>query len=382
VETLTARELLKNKVIDVFNKYNKVLVKAGTGVGKSKIGLELAIDTQEPWVILVPSTILHQTWKDEAAKWGYSEDRWNPEIYCYASAHKLDPVSVKGTNVILDEAHRVTERNWPFIKAFLGTHGKLICLSATVPYKKKDLLAELGIFKEHTVNYSLDSAVEDNLVSDYKIEVVQFPLANTTKEVEAGKKGAKFMVTEQQGYTFVDQRARQAMYFNNPNAIKFAMLNRMRYIYNLPSKLRLAQLLLSKLPKDKKVLIFCGSIMHANAVCPHRYHSKTTLDDYEAFCEGKIHQLAVVQSVAEGVNIPNIDYAILMQVQSEDLHTIQKIGRALRKTDDPDKCSRIVIFEAQSTQDSKWVANAIQSFDPAKVDYISLSQILNKGLTV
>jgi superfamily II DNA or RNA helicase len=303
------------------------------------------------------------------------------QMFCYASAHKLeDNDGVEGANVILDEAHRVTERTWPFIKAHLGTNGKLICLSATVPYKKKDLLEILGITREHTVTYTLDSAVEDNLVSDYRIQILQFPLDNTVKQVEAGRKGNKFMVTEDQGYRYVDQNARQSLYSNNEQLKKFRMLARMRYIYNLPSKLEIARQILAQIPADKKVIVFCGSIAHANAVCPYRFHSKTDDEDYIAFNEGRIHQLAVVQSVAEGVNIPNIDYAVLMQVQSEDLHTIQKIGRALRKTDDPNKCSKIIILEAMGTQDSKWVANATKSFDISKVDFVSYSQFKSKGL--
>lgn len=340
--------------------------------------------TKEPWIVMVPKIPLYQTWRDEIKKW-YPLDMSSvmrfEQILCYASAHKLTPTGT-GHNLVLDEAHRITDRSWPYIKAMLGTTGKLICLSATVPYKKKDLLQHLGITKEQTVAYSLDSAVEDNLVSDYRIQVIQFPLDSSKKNIEAGKKGAKFFTTEQQGYAYADQKARQALYSNNENLKKFMMLNRMRFIYNLPTKLEIAQELLRQIPANKKVIVFCGSINHANAVCQYRYHSKTTDADYQAFCEGKINQLAVVQTVAEGVNIPNIDYAVLMQVQNEDLHTIQKVGRSLRKTDDPNKCSKVIILEATGTQDSKWVANAIQSFDPTKIDYVSQSQFNNKGLTL
>lgn len=377
------RAELALKINSIFKQHGKVLLKMGTGAGKTKLALELAASTGEHWTILIPRKPLFKTWHDENLKWNLIMDGKNMQMFCYASAHKLENNDgVEGKNVILDEAHRVTERTWPFIKALLGTSGKLICLSATVPYKKRDLLEQLGIFKEHTVTYTLDSAVEDNLVSDYRIQIIQFPLNSSKKQIEAGKKGAKFFVTEQDGYRFADQRARQAIYSSKPDSVKWAMLARMRFIYNLPSKLEITRFLLSQIPKDKKVIVFCGSIQHANSICPHRFHSKTDDEDYIAFNEGKIHQLSVVQSVSEGVNIPNIDYAILMQVQSEDLHTIQKIGRSLRKTDDPNKCSKVIILEATGTQDSKWVASATQSFDPTKVDYISHSQLLNKGLTL
>lgn len=377
------RKEIAAKVNYVFKKYGKVLLKMGTGAGKSKLALDLAVETKEPWTLLVPRRPLFKTWNEEMIKWNHLDFGKDLEMLCYASAHHLENNDgAEGMNVILDEAHRLTDRSLPFVKAMLGNKGKLICLSATIPYKKRVLLEQLGIYSEQIVSYTLDTAVEDNLVSDYRIQVIQFPLNNTDKNVEAGAKGNRFMVTEQQGYQFVDQRARQSLYISNPNTKKFMMLARMRFIYNLPSKLEMAKVILSQIPPEKKVIIFCGSILHANAVCKHRYHSKTDDADYDAFCAGTIHQLAVVQSVAEGVNIPNVDYALLMQVQSEDLHAIQKIGRSLRKSDDPNKCSKIIILEATGTQDSKWVGNSLQSFDHSKVDYISSTQILTKGLSL
>lgn len=372
-----ARKELQEKTFKVFNKYNKILIKAGTGSGKTKLGIELAWLSKDSWVILVPRIPLFKTWADELSKWGLHLEY---NIFCYASAHKI-PVYSGDRNVILDEAHRLTERSLPYVKALLGTTGKLICLSATIPNKKKELLIQLGITKDQIISYSLDTAVEDDLVADYRIQVIQFPLDNTKKQIQAGKKPNYFAVTEQEGYRFADQRVRQATYSSRPDSFKWASLSRMRFIYNLPSKLELASLLLKLIPADKKVIVFAGSILHANTVCKHRYHSKTDDKDYNDFCNGKINQLAVVQSVAEGVNIPNVDYAILMQVQKEDLHAIQKIGRILRKsTDGLSKIGRVIILEATGTQDTKWVESAISSFDKNKIDYLSGTQVINKGI--
>lgn len=373
-----ARELILKESIEVFKAKGKVLLEFATGTGKSSIALSLAVPTNEEWIILVPRIPLFKTWEQEMIKWGYEDFINKSEISCYASAHKLPALT--NANVILDEAHRLTERSWPYIKRLLGNTGKLICLSATIPYKKRAILAELGVTSENTVKYNLDSGVEDNLITDYRIKVIQFPLDNVNKQVQAGRKGNYFLTTEQAGYQYVDQKARQALFSGDEKFKKFMMLARMRFIYNLPSKLEIARLILDQIPDNKRIIVFCGSILHANAVCKHRFHSKTDDKDYENFCNGKINKLAVVQSVAEGVNIPNIDYALLMQVQKEDLHTIQRIGRSVRKSDDPNKTSGVFILEAQGSQDSMWVASAISSFDKNKIDYISYSQLLNKGL--
>lgn len=373
-----SRLALFQKVEQAYQTHDShVLVQAATGSGKTKIACDLSDAAHQDWTILVPRKPLVKTWEDELVKWGYEDLLKRIKILCYASAHKLIPGN---NNIILDEAHRLTDRSLPFVKDFKGT-GKLIALSATIPGKKRELLEQLGIEHSNTIKYSLDDAVDDDVVADYSIKIIQFALDTVTKNVQAGKKGAYFMTTEAAGYVFKDQRVRQSIYSQNSQMIKFAMLERMRFIYNLPSKIHLAQEVLKAIPADKKVIIFCGSINHANMMCTHRYHSKTDETDYNAFCEGKINKLSVVQSVAEGVNIPELDYAILMQVQSEGLHAIQKIGRLVRKsTGDPDKVGKVIILEATGTQDTKWVSNAMQSFDPAKIDYISATQFLNKGL--
>jgi superfamily II DNA or RNA helicase len=374
---LSARASLFKEVLEAYTSHNnKVLIQAATGSGKTKMAIDLAENTGTRWTILVPKKPLVQTWKDEIVKWGYKDFLEKIDVLCYASAHKLP---AGNNDIILDEAHRVTERSQPFIKAFVGT-GKVIALSATVSKQKKLLLEDLGIERSNTIRYTLDDAVADDLVADYNIRIIQFPLDNQKKTVEAGTKLKKFYTTELQGYIYKDQMARQAMYSQNQQLIKFRKIDRMRFIYNLPSKLELTQKVLELLPQDKKIIIFCGSIDHANIVCAHRFHSKSSDVDYKAFCEGKINRLSVVQSVAEGVNIPELDYAILMQVQSDKLHTIQKVGRLVRKNQDAGKVGQVIILEALGTQDSVWVKKAMLGFDATKINYISSSQLLNHGL--
>lgn len=370
---------LFNKVKQAYLSHNNhVLCQMATGSGKTKIACDLAnLTTDEEWTILVPRKPLVKTWEDELNKWGYTDLLKRVNILCYASAHKLTPGN---KNIILDEAHRVTDRSYPYIRLFNGT-GKLVALSATIPAKKKLLLEGMGIQHSNTIKYTLDDAVDDDITADYNIKVIQFSLDSTTKNIQAGRKGNYFMTTEAQGYVYQDQKVRQAIYSQNSNLIKFTMLARMRFIYNLPSKLHLAHEVLKAIPQDKKVIIFCGSINHANMICNHRFHSKTDDTDYNAFCDGTIKRIAVVQSVAEGVNIPEVDYALLLQVQSESLHFVQKVGRIVRKSkNDPNKVGKIILLEALGTQDSKWVASAMGAFDPQKIDYISATQFLNKGL--
>lgn len=370
------REKLFRLAKQIFEQQNRVLCQYATGAGKTKVAIELSSAGEEFWQILVPKRSLIQTWQDEMIKWGYEDLLGKVKIICYASAHNLQPGN---NNIILDEAHRVTDRTLPYIKAFVGT-GKIIALSATVPEEKKLLLVHLGIYPTNTVKYDLDTAVDDDIIADYDLKIVQFPLDDQRKNIPSGTKANLFMVTEKQGYQYAEDQLKLAYNMGNPQVINFRIRKRMHFIYQLPSKLDLAGHILSRIPLDKKVIIFCGSIDHANFVCQHQYHSKTTKKDYDDFCAGNINRLAVVNSVSEGVNIPQLDYALIMQAQKDSLHLIQKMGRLLRKSEDPAKVGKVIMLECIGTQDSKWVQSAIAPLDKSKIDFISYQQVLNKGL--
>src|SRR6478735_3199532 len=163
-----AREKLAAKAKLVLKQFNKVVCQFATGSGKSKVALDFSVETGENWHILVPRIPLFKTWSDEIDKWGYTSHKSKFTILCYKSAGKLpvEPTG-RGINIILDEAHRVTESSIIAIKKALGTHGKLICLSATIPLKKRLILEQLGLQDAHYVKYSLDRSVKDNLVADY-----------------------------------------------------------------------------------------------------------------------------------------------------------------------------------------------------------------------
>ena len=62
----------------------------------------------------------------------------------------------------------------------------------------------------------------------------------------------------------------------------FLILQRMRFIYNLPSKLEAAKYILKHIiPIEDRTLIFCGSIAHAEELSKNTYHSKTDDIDLE-----------------------------------------------------------------------------------------------------
>lgn len=369
-----AREKLFKECREVFIREMRLLLEGATGVGKTKICLELLKEhintTGEKWDIVVSNTRLISGWYDQIKEWGYEELLKSVHIYCYQSLHKYNRI----TNMILDESHKITDKKLVYIKAKTG--GKsVIALSGSMIPEKRALLKDLGIVNQNTVKYSLDRAVINNLVTPYEISIIETLMDNLKKTVTAGTKDKPFMVTEQQAYDFLSKKVRQAMMSKNSKNIKFKLLERMHYIYNLRSKLIAAKKIINLLPDDKKTIIFCANINQANAVCKYRYHSKTDDTDLKLFCEGKINRLAVVEGVTEGVNIPELDYAFVIQIQSNKTKILQKIGRLLRKTSNVNKIGKVFILSTLLSQDSKWVKKALEDFNPSRIKYLSYSNI-------
>jgi superfamily II DNA or RNA helicase len=373
-----SRENLLADAQQIFRHDNRVVVESGTGTGKTYIALQLIQEHfkkhGEPWEIIVPNRKLIQGWIDEMDKWKMGKLIPHVHIYCYQSLHK----HTIARNVVLDESHRITEPKKDMLLAKVTQHNRaIIALSASMSFEKSQLLMELGLNGSNTVKFSLDQAVSSDMVAPYKIDVVEVPLDMTTKNVPGGSKKNPFMTTEHAGYQYVDKMANQAIMSKDQNFAKFKILARMRFIYNLPSKIQAAKDILAILPKNKKILIFCGSINQANVMCKNRYHSGTDDEAYEKFCKGKIMRLSVVEGVTEGVNIPELDYILMIQMKSSKTQAIQKIGRLLRKTSNKKKVGHVIIINAIGTKDNNWCVKALQSFDKSRVTYVSYNQVLN-----
>ena len=94
-------------------------------------------------------------------------------------------------------------------------------------------------------------------------------------------------------------------------SIKFARLARMRFIYNLKSKTKVAKYMLEKMiSRDERTLIFAGSIATAEKLESNSFHSKSNGKAFDKFMNKEINRLSSVKSLNEGVNIPDLDNAL------------------------------------------------------------------------
>lgn len=375
-----------------------------TGTGKSKIPINVLLKVAEAGVLprvllIVPTKKLRDSnWKKEFEKWGAGEIYPHIQRTCYASLHKI-----KGQEfdlVIGDEFHNSTDANAVFYKN--NTIHKLIALTATDPRNTNEDKRKL--FKKLKVVYNLplDIAVRLRLVASYEITIVDCLLDNTEVNTEVFVKKQRYLVTEKEGYTIRDDVTESAIRrggWDKQNQI----MSRMRFIKNLPSKVKNAKFILQNfIPAHHRKLIFCGGIEQAIELSPYRYFSKPSakkddppekkervrriLAEYagdkwiDAFIDEEIDEISCVSALNEGHNLPNVDTMLVIAIESGELTITQQIGRAIRYR--LGHIGKVIILRYKETKEADWVANALSGFDQNKIRYVSMEDILNGTVNV
>jgi len=363
----------------------KGAIDAATGVGKSYFAIKECIDlvSKRPRakiLLVVPTEELRDNnWKDEFLKWG-AIDIYNNNVrrVCYVSLHKIK--NEQFDFIIEDEYHHITTANAIFFKH--NIYEGIMCLSATKPKseEKLRLLEAIGI--KTIVSIPLATAVKLKLVSPYSILIVETRLDNFNRNIEAGGKEKKFMVTEKENYNYKDKKLQKMLYAKKDKEgrvkYEYAVRERMRLIYNMSSKKEIAKYLLDNfIPENEKYLIFAGSIEHANELCKYKFHSSNkryNAKHLQLFNDDVTNRLACVEALNEGVNIKKVKGALALQVNSVDRDLVQRLGRLIRYI--RGHTGKFIILCCVDTQDKEWTDTALESFDESTITRTSYSQIL------
>lgn len=376
-----------------------------TGSGKSKIAVDrckslINKDGTANILIVVPTEKLRdENWKEEFRKW-QCLDIWEHHVKrcCYASLNKYYDEDFD--LVVLDEGHNITENNSEFFKQ--NVVRRCIVLTATRP---RDQI-KINILKSLNLNpvyeLSLDESVKLGLVAPYDITIVNMNLDDKNKYIPAGSKAKPFKNTEKAQYGYLSARL-------NAMPHKMGFINRMRFIYTLKSKTEAAKWIIDNvIPKDLRTLIFCGSKEQANQLSDYRFYSRPSPpkkldpskrytpfqlakyekqmeeyrynisiyqgdDSFNKFKRGEINQMACVNSVNEGHNLEGMDIGFVVQLNSNELNLIQRIGRLIRFR--PGHRGTIIILCVQDSVDKDWTKKATENLNVANINHIELSHL-------
>lgn len=346
---------------------------------KSKIAIDVVIELSEPMfaepriLLVVPTEKLRDdNWLDEFNKWGAGKWYKNLRRSCYVSITKYEMQQYD--LVILDEAHNLTDRNSDFFQR--NTVKQVLALTATPPNPKggETEKAKALLFQQFRIKtdfeYTLDQAVSSGLVAPFEIKVVECNLDSTQKYIKAGTEKARFYQTEVQRYKYISDLILKLQIAKKEDVLKFKYMERMRLVQNSIAKTRIARVILDRyIAVGERVLVFCGSIKQSEDLMGDNvYHSKSGDKMLELFQKETLMRLGCVEALNEGINVPNVDQGLIVQLSSSKKDLVQRIGRLIRKR--PGHKATVWIIVAVDTVDKNWFEKAIEGFDKSVIEYI------------
>jgi superfamily II DNA or RNA helicase len=368
---------VQKKIVQLLKEVNgHGILELATGTGKTKIAIDY-VDVlfkkfkrrKAPLRVLwaVPSEKLRDIdVPDEFIKWKKSYLLEYTTLICYASLKKIE--ADKFDLVVLDELHKITELNSSFFFDNFNQIERILGLTATKPHEevKTNILERLNL---HTLyKIGVEEAQHKNLISDFEIIIIKVPLSNYPLTVKT--KNKTYSTTEIKRYKGLSSVINK-YYDEGKVAPKNIIMARMRAIYNFKSKAIIAKNLIKSLIKDNRILLFTKSIEICDNIAgkTNTYHSKTNSKAYLKFLEGSSNLLGVVDSINEGVNLPDLDVVVIEQLNSQPREFIQRIGRGLRFK--PGHTAKIYIIVSENTQDEKWMNDAIGDIPKERIKFES-----------
>lgn len=381
----------------VFRENNgKVLYEYATGSGKSKQAIDNIVESNEKWLIVCWETAHVQNWIDEFHKWNQSKLIINNvvEIICYASlkSYFLKRESSYKVNMVCDEAHHMfSDTYFPYI---VGRAKKLQMLTATLPAESKLRMQHHPVLKDvKAVTLSLSKAISLNILPAPGIYIIPISFDSTTRDRKIHiHKGAKVKWEKMPPINVTYDKYRMHMkttplnmfvlcteseameYYNNQcnyyqqrfmsskdqylnNLWKQSGMQRKNYISDV--KTSRAEVFIEEYVGDSRAIIFCGSVEQAihlgGTLSVHsRNTAKVNRERIAKFQNGETNRLYTNKMLREGMNLANIEKAVIIQLDNKNLAFVQMAGRALRSN-----FPELFIFHAPLTQDDKYLKNSL-----------------------
>ena len=312
------------------------------------------IKKQPSILICYPDKNIQKSWEDEFVAVGYK----NPKItyVTHISMHK--EVSNAYDIVVCDEIHLLSAKQKLAMKKIMKTSNDIIGLSGTLSKTTEaELKHELKL--PVIINYTLDQAINDGLISDYKINVIKTDLDNSVivdlkkKRTEKEKYRALTWVIENKGQNL------------------FLSLSRMRIVHNSLAKTDATKKLLEKL-KDKRVLVFCANNKVAKALgCKVHTTKFKDQEEFDKFIgdKSKHNHLAVCKIGNTGLSFKSLEYIVVNAFDSNSENLTQRICRSLI-LDAKGKISNIYIISSTEKAELRWLDKSLEFFDPNKIKYL------------
>lgn len=306
-------------------------------------------------LIAYPDKNIQQSWESDFQAVGFDDS--NVEYVTHISLAKVKQNTYD--IIVCDEIHLLSANQKTQLNELIrfNRDAYVVGLSGTLS-EKTELELRVECKLPVITEYTLDEAINDGIISDYKINVVKVDLDDVTI-VDKKKKR-----TEKQKYRAI------TWVIENKGQSLFLSLSRMRIVHNSLAKIAMTKRILSKL-KDKRTLVFCANNKVAKElgckVHTSKFHDQ---DEFEKFIgdTSKHNHLAVCKIGNTGVSFKSLDHIVINAFDSNSENLTQRICRSLI-LDERNKVSTIYIVTSNEKAELRWLEKSLEFFDQNKIKY-------------
>jgi len=287
---MNKRELLQKDASDsIINSDYKGITLISPRFGKSKMLIDSIRDKSE-WNICIssPRDDIRISWENEIIQW---ELGFDIKLICSASLKNIDS---NLDLLVIDEIQMLSPGQINYIikkkpKRLLGLTGTLD-LSTQINLKRR-----LGL--DIIYSYSIEQAIEDNIISNFEVNVILCNFDNEVIDIPSGIKKNPILTTEQGHSDFLHKQynkfwtlSQQDYTFSSVK--EYYARIRKNFIYTSKSKLEIAKKIIDKF---ERCMIFSGGIEQAEYLSEYTHHSKNKKNNnLLKFQEEEINKLGVV----------------------------------------------------------------------------------------
>ena len=356
----------QEEAMSVWSKDMKGVVSVVTGGGKTFFALMCVIKFLEKYpagqlLVIVPTIALQDQWSVEISSvLGISDEKIShfPDkkarpntfnILVINTARNIDKslFSKNPSFLIVDECHKAGSSENS--KSLTFESCAELGLSAT-PKRENDtgfedyIEPKLGSI---IYEYSYSEAYKDGVISKFNMTNIKTTLRDDERGlVNAIKKRIAIELSQKK----IDY-----------DKVEMLQIKKARVIKNAVNRLPVALKIVMGL-KMKKVIVFCESIKHADFINNYlekkgkfstTYHTgigrSVRKSNLVMFKRGVKKILVTCTALDEGLNVPDIDVAIIVSQTMSKRQRIQRLGRALRKGKDLAEIYTIYIGEEEKS---------------------------------
>lgn len=380
IDFLTPRDWQKDALQKWYNSDKKGIIEAVTGGGKTRLAqMEFALRPTIKTLIVVPTIHLQGQWKEFMIATGISEDKIGfigngkheyDKDYAIAIINSIRNSQLNFQRLIMDEIHRYgSECNINFL--YTNTFKEIMGLTATLE-RQDSMHIKLLQFAPLIYQYTHKDAREEGVVSEYEIINKAVHLTDIEKSLldEQNLIIKQLFPLYQNDFKLVQASLRDGM----AGKLMRAFVKRRQILLNAKQKINVVYDII-KNENSPKTIIFTEYIKTADQIVKilkekgikvAKYHSGMHIKERKAmldeFATNNYDIMVAAKCLDEGMNVPEIELALIIGGSSVQRQMIQRVGRVLRKREG--KVAKIYQIYVKGSKDEEWLRK--RSFELVK----------------